>query len=63
MGPFNLADTVGIDVGYKVASILHEEYGYRMPVAPLIEKMYEAKYFGKKVKQVVFINMMEKMIM
>ena len=48
MGPFNLADTVGIDVGYKVASILHEEYGYRMPVAPLIEKMYEAKYFGKK---------------
>ena len=48
MGPFNLADTVGIDVGYKVATILHEEYGYRMPVAPLIEKMYEAKYFGKK---------------
>jgi 3-hydroxyacyl-CoA dehydrogenase / enoyl-CoA hydratase / 3-hydroxybutyryl-CoA epimerase len=48
MGPFNLADTVGIDVGYKVASILHEEYGYRMPVAPLIEQMYEAKYFGKK---------------
>lgn len=48
MGPFNLADTVGIDVGYKVATILHEEYGYRMPVAPLIEKMYEAKYLGKK---------------
>lgn len=48
MGPFELADTVGIDVGYKVASILHEEYGYRMPVAPLIEQMYEAKYFGKK---------------
>ena len=48
MGPFTLADTVGIDVGYKVASILQEEYGQRMPIAPLIEKMYEAKYFGKK---------------
>ena len=48
MGPFTLADTVGIDVGYKVASILHDEYGYRMPIAPIIEKMYEAKYFGKK---------------
>ena len=48
MGPFTLADTVGIDVGYKVASILQEEYGDRMPIAPLLEKMYEAKYFGKK---------------
>ena len=48
MGPFALADTVGIDVGYKVASILHEAYGDRMPVAPIIEQMYEAKYFGKK---------------
>ena len=48
MGPFALADTVGIDVGYKVASILHEAYGDRMPVAPLIEQMHEAKYFGKK---------------
>lgn len=48
MGPFTLADTVGIDVGYKVATILHEEYGYRMPVAPIIEKMYEANYLGKK---------------
>lgn len=50
MGPFTLADTVGIDVGYKVASILHEEYGYRMPVASIIEKMYEAKYLGVKTQ-------------
>ena len=48
MGPFALADTVGIDVGYKVASILHEAYGDRMPVAQLIEQMHEAKYLGKK---------------
>ena len=50
MGPFTLADTVGIDIGYKVASILHQEYGYRMPIASIIEKMYEAKYLGVKTK-------------
>ena len=27
MGPFTLADTVGIDIGYKVANILNEAYG------------------------------------
>jgi 3-hydroxyacyl-CoA dehydrogenase/enoyl-CoA hydratase/3-hydroxybutyryl-CoA epimerase len=48
MGPFTLADTVGIDVGYKVATILNQEYGDRMPVAPLLEKMYESKYHGLK---------------
>ena len=48
MGPFTLADTVGIDVGYKVATILNQEYGNRMPVAPLLEKMYDSKYHGLK---------------
>jgi 3-hydroxyacyl-CoA dehydrogenase/enoyl-CoA hydratase/3-hydroxybutyryl-CoA epimerase len=50
MGPFSLADTVGIDVGYKVASILKESYGNRMPIASIIEKMYEAKLLGAKTK-------------
>ena len=31
MGPFTLADTVGIDIGYKVATILNEFMG-KMPV-------------------------------
>lgn len=48
MGPFTLADTVGIDVGYKVATILNQEYGDRMPISSLLEKMYEAKYHGLK---------------
>ncbi|MGE0052517.1 MAG: 3-hydroxyacyl-CoA dehydrogenase NAD-binding domain-containing protein [Arcobacter sp.] len=50
MGPFTLADTVGIDIGYKVASILNESYGSRMPIASLIEKMYNAKLLGAKTK-------------
>ncbi len=50
MGPFTLADTVGIDIGYKVASILNESYGSRMPIASLIEKMYNTKLLGAKTK-------------
>lgn len=50
MGPFTLADTVGIDVGYKVAGILKEAYGYRMPIASIIEKLYNAKLLGVKTK-------------
>ncbi len=50
MGPFTLADTVGVDIGYKVASILNESYGNRMPIASIIEKMYEAKLLGLKTK-------------
>lgn len=48
MGPFTLADTVGIDIGYKVATILNEAYGQRMPVAPIIEKIYNKKELGVK---------------
>lgn len=50
MGPFTLADTVGVDIGYKVASILNEEYGSRMPIASIIEKMYTANLLGIKTK-------------
>ncbi|MDZ7818521.1 MAG: 3-hydroxyacyl-CoA dehydrogenase NAD-binding domain-containing protein [Aliarcobacter sp.] len=50
MGPFTLADTVGVDIGYKVATILNEAYGSRMPIASIIEKMYNAKLLGLKTK-------------
>ena len=49
MGPFTLADTVGLDVGYKVACSLEKAYGKRMEVADLIKKIYvEKKLLGKK---------------
>ena len=52
MGPFTLADTVGIDIGYKVAKILNESYGERMAVAPLLTKVYkDLGLLGKKGKK------------
>lgn len=50
MGPFILADTVGIDVGYKVANSLFEAYGTRMTVAKLISELHQnyPKLLGKK---------------
>ena len=49
MGPFTLADVVGIDVGYKVAKILHTGYGERMNVCPLLEEIsHNKELLGKK---------------
>ncbi len=63
MGPFELADQVGIDVGYKVAKILQQGFGQRMATCPLLTTVYEElqllgkkggagfyKYNGKKVR-------------
>lgn len=56
MGPFTLADTVGIDIGYKVASILNEAYGERMPIAPILTKIYkDLKLLGKKSNRGFYI--------
>ena len=49
MGPFVLADEVGIDVGVKVAKILEEAYGERMKVAATLHILAEEKkLLGKK---------------
>lgn len=49
MGPFQLADEVGIDVGYKVAAILELGYGERMAVAEILEHIHgPLKLQGKK---------------
>lgn len=49
MGPFQLADEVGIDVGYKVAGILEAGFGERMAVAPVLSHIYGTlKLLGKK---------------
>ncbi|MEA5445281.1 3-hydroxyacyl-CoA dehydrogenase NAD-binding domain-containing protein [Gammaproteobacteria bacterium AB-CW1] len=46
MGPVELADTVGLDVGLSVAKILGKEFD--MPVPTELEKMVEAKKLGRK---------------
>lgn len=48
MGPFFLADMLGVDVCYHVQHILHDEYGPRMAPALLVDKLYEAKRWGQK---------------
>lgn len=41
MGPLALADTVGLDVGFKVAKVLHHAYGDRMAVSPLLAEVHD----------------------
>jgi 3-hydroxyacyl-CoA dehydrogenase / enoyl-CoA hydratase / 3-hydroxybutyryl-CoA epimerase len=48
MGPVELVDQVGIDVGYKVAHVLEEAFGQRMKVAPILVEAKEKGLLGKK---------------
>jgi len=48
MGPLNLLDEVGIDVGFKVASILQEAFGDRVTPSKVIGRLYEDGRLGKK---------------
>jgi 3-hydroxyacyl-CoA dehydrogenase/enoyl-CoA hydratase/3-hydroxybutyryl-CoA epimerase len=48
MGPMELIDEVGVDVGDKVSHILHEAFGDRMAPAPLNGKAVAAGRLGKK---------------
>lgn len=57
MGPFVLADTVGLDVGYKVASVLNQGYGERMEVSALLDRMYNTLHLlGKKAQRGFYIH-------
>jgi 3-hydroxyacyl-CoA dehydrogenase/enoyl-CoA hydratase/3-hydroxybutyryl-CoA epimerase len=51
MGPFTLADEVGIDVMAKVNKIFESSYGERMKGPKLLQEMYEKKWWGKKVNK------------
>ena len=48
MGPIELIDEIGIDVGYKVAKILEDAYGPRMKAASILAKAKEKGLLGKK---------------
>lgn len=49
MGPVELADTVGLDVGLHVAKLLSGAYGYNIPNS--FEAMVDAGHLGKKTGQ------------
>lgn len=48
MGPIELVDQVGIDVGYKVAHVLYEAFGERMKVPSILDKAKQKGLLGKK---------------
>ncbi|MFK5937583.1 MAG: 3-hydroxyacyl-CoA dehydrogenase family protein, partial [Sulfurimonas sp.] len=50
MGAFTLIDTVGVDIGSSVATILNNAYGERMSVSTLMQEMLTKKWLGKKVQ-------------
>ncbi|MBI5143514.1 MAG: enoyl-CoA hydratase/isomerase family protein [Candidatus Omnitrophica bacterium] len=56
VGPVELIDEIGIDVGYKVAKILEEAYGPRMAVAPILEGVKREGLLGKKSKRGFYIH-------
>lgn len=48
MGPFEVADEVGLDVAHKVAHVLAEAFPERMSAAPALEKLVAAGRLGRK---------------
>jgi len=56
MGPFILADEVGLDVGLKVSKILENAYGERMQIASILPKVIELGLLGKKNKKGFYLH-------
>nr|WP_275856505.1 3-hydroxyacyl-CoA dehydrogenase family protein [Sulfurimonas sp. MAG313] len=57
MGPFVLADEVGLDVGYKVAKVLEDAYGERMKVSDILDRVYhQLNLLGKKSGKGFYIH-------
>ena len=55
MGPMELIDEVGVDVGEKVSHILHEGYGDRMKPCAMNSGMLQAGRLGKKSGKGVYV--------
>lgn len=57
MGPFLLADEVGLDVAYKVCKNLHAFYGERMKPSFVLDFVYnEKKLLGKKASAGFYLH-------
>ena len=55
MGPCRLLDEVGIDVGQKVAKIIHDGLGDRAKASTLSGKLVEKGFLGKKTSKGFYI--------
>lgn len=56
MGPFTLADEVGIDIGEQVSHILHEAYGERITPSKVLSQMTANAWLGKKTGQGFYVH-------
>ena len=50
MGPLELLDEIGLDVARKVAHVLHDAYGDRLPPTTLIDRLVVSGELGKKTE-------------
>jgi 3-hydroxyacyl-CoA dehydrogenase/enoyl-CoA hydratase/3-hydroxybutyryl-CoA epimerase len=55
VGPMQLLDEVGIDVGGKVAHIMHAAFGDRLKPPPGFEKLVESGRLGRKTKKGFYV--------
>jgi len=60
VGPMQLLDEVGIDVGGKVAHIMHDAFGARLAPPPGFEKLAESGRQGRKSKKGFYLYTEEK---
>jgi 3-hydroxyacyl-CoA dehydrogenase/enoyl-CoA hydratase/3-hydroxybutyryl-CoA epimerase len=54
MGPLELLDEIGLDVGIKVSHILSSAFGSRMKAPPFGEKFSDLKRLGKKTNKGIY---------
>jgi 3-hydroxybutyryl-CoA dehydrogenase len=51
MGPLTLADLIGLDVCLDIMEVLHDGFGDKYRPCPLLRKMVDAGYLGRKTGQ------------
>lgn len=56
VGPIELIDRIGIDVGYRVIKVLEDAYGARMKISPVLKEVKEKGLLGKKAKKGFYIH-------
>jgi 3-hydroxyacyl-CoA dehydrogenase / enoyl-CoA hydratase / 3-hydroxybutyryl-CoA epimerase len=60
MGAFILLDEIGIDIAHKVSGILRDGLGERITASPLLDKLYQNNFYGKKNGRGFYLYLHEK---
>jgi len=54
MGPFELADFIGLDQLLKGLEYMHREWGEKYRPSPLLKQLVAAGYYGRKTGRGVY---------